>query len=96
VIVWGIALIGVALKILDKASHPVLSVGLYLPMGWVVVVAAEPLVARMPAEGLLWLLAGGLFYTAGVPFYLTDSRVYYGHQGNRATRRLPASPTQAA
>ena len=78
-VVWGLAAVGVALKVFDKASHPILSTGLYLLMGWVVVIALNPLLARMPTAGLLWLLAGGLSYTAGVVFFATDSRLQYGH-----------------
>lgn len=78
-IVWGLALVGVTLKAFNKASHPILSTGLYLLMGWIVVIAIHPLVTRMPTAGLLWLVAGGLFYTAGVAFYATDSRLQYGH-----------------
>lgn len=78
-VVWGLAVAGVALKVFDKASHPILSTGLYLLMGWVVVIAVDPLFARVPTAGLLWLLAGGLFYTAGVVFFATDSRLKYGH-----------------
>lgn len=78
-VVWGLAVAGVAMKAFDKASHPILSTGLYLLMGWVVVIAVDPLLARVPTEGLLWLLAGGLSYTAGVAFFATDSRLQYGH-----------------
>ncbi len=78
-IVWGLALVGVILKAFDKASHPVVSTGLYLMMGWVVVIAIDPLFARVQPAGLIWLVAGGLFYTAGVVFFATDSRLKYGH-----------------
>ncbi len=78
-IVWGLAVAGVALKAFDKASHPILFTGLYLLMGWVIVIAVDPLLARVPTAGLLWLLAGGLSYTAGVAFFATDSRLQYGH-----------------
>ena len=78
-LVWGIALVGVTLKAVGRASHPVLSTGLYLLMGWLVVIAVHPLVTRVPLSGLLWLLAGGLCYTAGVVFYATDSRLRFGH-----------------
>jgi len=77
--VWGLAIVGVALKVFDKASHPILSTGLYLLMGWIVVIAVDPLLARVPTAGFLWLLAGGLSYTAGVAFFATDSRLQYGH-----------------
>ena len=78
-VVWGLAIVGVALKVFDKAYHPILSTGLYLLMGWIVVIAVDPLLARVPTAGFLWLLAGGLSYTAGVAFFATDSRLQYGH-----------------
>ncbi|HYN58089.1 MAG TPA: hemolysin III family protein [Rubrivivax sp.] len=78
-VVWGLALAGIVLKSVGKASHPIFSTGLYLLMGWLVVVAVDPLFAKVPAAGLVWLLAGGLFYTAGVAFYATDSRLHFGH-----------------
>jgi hemolysin III len=78
-VVWGLALAGIVLKSVGKASNPVFSTGLYLLMGWLVVVAVDPLFAKVPAAGLLWLLAGGLFYTVGVAFYATDSRLHFGH-----------------
>jgi hemolysin III len=76
---WSLAIAGVVLKSLGRFSHPVLSTGLYLVMGWMVVIAADPVLARIPTAGLLLLLAGGLSYTAGVAFYATDSRLPYGH-----------------
>lgn len=78
-IVWGLAVAGVALKALGKVSHPIFSTGLYLLMGWIVVIAVDPLFAKVPTAGLLWLLAGGLSYTVGVAFFATDSRLRYGH-----------------
>jgi hemolysin III len=78
-IVWGLAAAGVALKASGRGSHPVFSVGLYLLMGWLVVIAVDPMLARVPMAGLLWLLAGGLSYTAGVAFYATDSLLPFGH-----------------
>lgn len=78
-IIWSLALAGVALKIFEKTPHPILSVILYLSMGWLIVVAVDPLLARVPIEGLYWLLIGGLSYTVGVCFFATDSRLQYGH-----------------
>jgi hemolysin III len=48
-------------------------------MGWVILIAIEPLMANMATAGLLWLLAGGLSYTIGVAFFATDSKLKYGH-----------------
>ena len=78
-LVWGLAVAGVALKAFARISHPIVSTGLYLLMGWLILIAANPLYARVPTTGLLWLVAGGVAYTAGVAFYATDSRLRYGH-----------------
>ena len=78
-IVWGLAAAGVALKVFNKGSHPVLSTSNYLMMGWLVVIAVDPMIARIPTAGLLWLIAGGVSYTAGVVFFALDSRLKYGH-----------------
>jgi hemolysin III len=77
--VWSLALAGVALEVFGKRNHPMLSTGLYLLMGWLAVIAIEPLFAKVPATGMLLLFAGGLSYTAGVAFFATDSRLRYGH-----------------
>ena len=78
-LVWSLATVGVALKAVDRMSHPIVSTGLYLLMGWLIVIAINPLIARVPKSGLLWLVAGGVAYTAGVAFFATDSRLRYGH-----------------
>jgi hemolysin III len=78
-LVWGLAVVGVVLKAFDRMSHPIVSTSLYLLMGWLIVIAVEPLYARVPASGLLWLVAGGVAYTAGVAFFAADSRLRYGH-----------------
>ena len=78
-VVWGVAAVGVTLKAAGRATRPIFSTGLYLAMGWLVAVAIDPLFTRVPLSGLLWLLAGGLFYTAGVAFFAADSRLRYSH-----------------
>jgi hemolysin III len=78
-LVWGLAVAGVALKAFNRMSHPIVSTSLYLLMGWLIVIAVNPLYARVPASGLLWLVAGGVAYTAGVAFFAADSRLRYSH-----------------
>lgn len=79
-IIWTLAALGILAKVFGTALwRRALSIALYLGMGWLVVVAAEPLMRLVPAAGLLWLLAGGLAYSGGVVFYATDSRLRYGH-----------------
>jgi len=78
-VVWSLAVIGVTLKLFDWIEHPVASLGLYLVMGWLCIVAIEPLLQRIPMPGVVLLGAGGLSYMAGVAFFTVDSRVRYGH-----------------
>lgn len=78
-IVWGLAVAGIALKVFNGLAYPKLSTAIYLLMGWLVVIAVEPLMARLPTAGLLWLVAGGLAYSVGVVFFALDSRLKYGH-----------------
>jgi hemolysin III len=77
-LVWGLAIAGVALKSVGLLRHPVLSTALYVAMGWLAVIAIRPIVACVPTEGIVWLLAGGLAYTGGVAFYAAH-RVRYAH-----------------
>lgn len=77
--VWGLAAIGIALKVLGGIPHPVVSVALYLLMGWLVVVAVYPLYLRMPAPGLLLLVSGGVAYTGGLAFFAAEPRLRYSH-----------------
>lgn len=78
-VVWAAAALGVTAKLLDRLKHPLWSTGLYVAMGWVALVAAAPLVERMSAEGLAWLVAGGLSYTAGAVVFLFDAKLRYAH-----------------
>jgi hemolysin III len=78
-LIWGLAVAGVVLKALNRMSHPIISTSLYLLMGWLIVIAIQPLSDRVAASGLLWLIAGGLAYTVGVVFFAFDSRLRYGH-----------------
>lgn len=78
-VVWAVAAFGVAIKLLNRLRHPLVSTALYLAMGWVVVFALGPLIERVPAAGLAWLVAGGLSYTVGAVVFLLDHRLRYGH-----------------
>jgi len=77
-LIWGMAAAGILMKSIHGFRRPVLSALLYLAMGWLVVIAVRPLIANVPAQGLAWLAAGGLAYTAGVVFYALH-RVRYAH-----------------
>jgi len=78
-VVWTLAAVGIALKSIDRLRSPWWSTGLYLAMGWLVVIAIVPLFQKVPLPGIGLLLAGGLSYTAGVVFFALDSRWRYAH-----------------
>lgn len=72
-VVWGIALIGVFLTIFYLKAPRWITTGLYLAMGWLVVIATYPMIVTFSQAGMLyslwWLLAGGLLYTIGAIIY---------------------------
>ena len=78
-LVWSLALAGMCAKVCNRLRHPLWSTALYMAFGWLTLMAASPLLQRLPFDGLLLLLGGGLAYTVGVAFYLLDHRVPYGH-----------------
>lgn len=64
-IVWTICFVGIALRWGWKKAPPWLPVALYLAMGWMATLAAQPLAAALPATALQWLFGGGVLYTVG-------------------------------
>jgi len=77
-LVWGLALLGLTKKAIFGPRYVWFSVALYLVMGWLVVIAAPQVLQRVPLTGLLWILAGGVAYTAGVGFFAAH-RIRYAH-----------------
>ncbi len=68
-LVWGMALIGVALRLFWlRYIHPVFIL-IYLAMGWIGVAFGKPLAAGLGWEGLTLILIGGLCFTGGLIFY---------------------------
>lgn len=78
-LIWGTAVFGIITKMVPRLRHSPLSLFLYLGMGWMVVLVLRPLWQSLPLSHFLWLVAGGVAYTAGVIFYATDNHVRYGH-----------------
>ncbi len=66
---WGMAVVGIVLKIFYTGHFVVLSTLLYVFMGWAIVFAIKPLAANLDAAGLSWLIAGGVAYTVGAVLY---------------------------
>jgi hemolysin III len=78
-IVWGLAVLGGLQELRPKSEARVLSVVIYLLMGWVALAALFPLLKALGPSGFAWLAAGGLFYTVGIVFYALDTRVAHAH-----------------
>ena len=77
-IVWGLAVAGVVFKLLFIGRFPRVSTAIYIGMGWLVVIAAGPLVRAVDPAALAWLVGGGIAYTAGTVFY-HSRRIPYAH-----------------
>lgn len=74
--VWGAAAVGVALKVLAPGRFEILTLGLYLALGWAVLVIGMPMLEALGTEALILIVTGGLLYTLGVVFHLWDSLPY--------------------
>lgn len=77
-VVWAAAVAGCFIKLFSRRRYGGWSTALYIIMGWVGVVAVKPGIAALPTAGSWWILAGGLAYTLGVPFYAWKS-LPFGH-----------------
>jgi hemolysin III len=77
--IWGLAITGMLQDLLSTRRRSILSVAIYLSMGWLVVIAIRPLSHALPVEGLIWIITGGLFYSIGVVFYALDKKISYAH-----------------
>ncbi|MBL0141588.1 MAG: hemolysin III family protein [Betaproteobacteria bacterium] len=78
-IVWGLAILGIVQELWIAKGARMLSLAIYLIMGWVGMVAVVPLIEALSWAGFAWLAAGGVVYTAGVFFYHFDERFKHFH-----------------
>jgi hemolysin III len=78
-LVWGFAVCGITFKSIFGARYDVVSAILYVVMGWMILFAIQSVIEELPVGGLIFLVAGGAFYTLGVPFYLLDTRKKWFH-----------------
>ena len=67
--VWGIAIIGIGLKIFAMNVPRWISTMIYLAMGWLCGIAFFPLVKTLNTAGFFWLVLGGVFYSGGALIY---------------------------
>ena len=75
--VWALAAIGISIKVKYSDRLAETSPLPYVGLGWLVLAAIKPLIAVLPAGSMVLLVAGGLAYSAGVPFYCRDDKRYF-------------------
>lgn len=76
-VIWGLAFTGILFKIFFVNRFNVLSTIIYLLMGWLIIIAFQPLIDHVPSGGLYWLLAGGIAYSAGTVFYVWEKLPFH-------------------
>jgi hemolysin III len=76
-LVWSFAAGGIVYELLFLGRYKWITVTIYLGMGWLAVVAVKPMIAMVPSSLFWWILAGGLFYTGGVLFYVRKKMQYH-------------------
>ncbi|MFZ5753262.1 MAG: PAQR family membrane homeostasis protein TrhA [Bacillota bacterium] len=77
-IIWALAIGGIILKVVNLEKMKYFSIGLYVIMGWLIMIAVKPMLEMIPQGLFTWLLTGGLMYTFGVIFYLWK-RIPFNH-----------------
>ena len=75
-IIWLLAASGITAEFAGHVRKPVRSALLYLAMGWLGIIAVKQLIISLTSWQFTWVLAGGIFYSCGVPFYVWKSRPY--------------------
>ena len=75
---WGIALVGITLKLFFTGRYSIASTVMYVLMGWIIVFAIKPLIHNLPPDGLFWLFLGGLAYTVGAVLY-SIKKIKFNH-----------------
>ncbi|MBR5338048.1 MAG: hemolysin III family protein [Lachnospiraceae bacterium] len=87
-VVWGIAILGTFIKALWITCPKWFSSVLYIAMGWVVVIAFGPILHTMPAQGIFWLVAGGVLYTIGGVIYAVVAKTFNDRHPNFGTHEI--------
>lgn len=78
-VIWGLALLGSLQELRQKTDARILSVVIYIVMGWAALAALAPLKQALGASGFTWVAVGGIFYTVGIIFYALDTRLRHAH-----------------
>lgn len=76
---WGLVGIGIIQELLIGGRTQFFSMLIYIVMGWLILFAINPLLATLSTAGFVWLIAGGILYTSGIPFFILDQKLKHAH-----------------
>ena len=78
-VIWGLAIFGSLQELRQKSDARLLSLVIYIVMGWAALAALIPLKHALGPTGFAWVAAGGIMYTVGIIFYALDTRMKHAH-----------------
>ena len=78
-VIWGLAIFGSLQELRQKSDARLLSLVIYIVMGWAALAALIPLKHALGSTGFAWVAAGGIMYTVGIIFYAIDTRMKHAH-----------------
>lgn len=78
-VVWGLAILGIVQELTVARGQRYPSLVIYVVMGWIAVIGVVPMIHALSWSGFLWVVAGGVVYTAGTVFYFFDDKFKHWH-----------------
>jgi hemolysin III len=72
-VVWGLALVGIGVKIFFIKAPRWVTAGVYIIMGWLCIFGIQEILAALPLGAIIWLAAGGIIFTLGAVVYITKT-----------------------
>ena len=76
-LIWTMALCGIIFETIYIGKHNFISLGIYISMGWLAVIAIKPMIDMLPDGMMKWIVIGGLLYTIGIIFYVWEKIPYH-------------------
>jgi len=76
IILWGLTVIGIFFKIFFIGRFEIISLVIYVAMGWIFLAGGKRFITALPSDVLFFVLAGGVLYSIGIVFYVWESRFW--------------------
>lgn len=70
-IIWGLAALGILVKLFVLHAPRWVTAGVYIVMGWISLLAVREITAALAPITIFWMVTGGVIYTAGAVIYIT-------------------------